>query len=287
MKRIIFILFCILCFSTWTTFLAQQPAQGFFIGGNLSILMLNGEGTTGRGLDEQDLDVSDDLFTMDVSDTYYTLDWEYEYPGWGWDSKLLTGLQPVVGYKISPQFAVFGTYNYYFSKNTDQSDRYTSSNYYYSPYIIGTNAEMEYSQTSIHLLAQYYPLIENSFSLFLQAGVEFVFMSGEMNIEWTDGQPGYMYGPYSWRAKGSDNTTGFVFGGGIEFPALAPNMSIVASVLYSFSNYKSDELLVVKKSPGPISDPNMPIELGVGGFSGNAGVRIYFPVAQAPGATQQ
>ncbi len=269
MKKIIFMLFYILMMNLPSYVFAQIPNQGFFIGGNVTALLMNGEGK----MDDEDFITTDPLFIMTVIEDFssYTATWEY--PGWGWDSQLLFGLQPVVGYRISPQFGLLLTYNYYFKKNSDQSDSYTFL--FYSPGSrISTTADMEYSQSAIHILAQYYPIIESGFSFFLEAGVEFLFMNAERNYEWTFSDPGFLPVIISSNADGSDNTIGFIIGGGIEVPVISQNISFVATALYSFTNYDGDELLKVNKPV--VEDPNIPIELGVGGFIGNSGLRIYF-----------
>jgi len=268
MKKIMFILFYMLL-NLPTYLFAQIPDQGFFIGGNVTAILMNGEGK----MDEEDFIVTDELFVMTVIEDFSSFTATWEYPGWGLDTKLLFGLQPVVGYRISPQFAVSLSYNYYFKKSSDQSDSYTFL--FYSPGSrISTTADMEYSQSAVQVLAQYYPIVETGFLFFLEAGVEFLFMSAERNYEWTFSDPGFLPLIISSNADGSDNTIGFIIGGGIEVPVISQNISFIATALYSFTNYDGDELLKVKKPV--VEDPNIPIELGVGGFIGNAGLRMYF-----------
>ncbi len=278
MKKIIFILFYMVIMNLPIYVFAQIPNQGFFIGGNVVALLMNGEGE----MDDEDFSVTDDLFIMEVTETPFEIEATWEYPGWGWGSKLLFGLQPVVGYRISPQFAMSLSYNYYFKKSSDQTDSFTSS--IVSPGLqIGTTADMEYSQSAVQILAQYYPVVEGGVFLFLEAGVEFVSMDAEANTEWTITDPGVFTQTDSWKAKGSDNVIGFIIGGGIEVPAISQNISFIATVLYSFTNYDGDDLLEVKKPS--VTDPNIPIELGVGGFIGNAGLRMYFSSNQGAEST--
>jgi len=132
---------------------------------------------------------------------------------------------------------------------------------------------MEFSQRSIQLLGQFYPVAGSG--LFLLGGMEFVSLSAEQNFIYDVNNDPY-YGDYNypWKAKGSDKTNGFIFGGGYELPISSGNMALTGLFMYSTSTYDNDKLLKVKIPEG-VMDPNMDINLKVGGLMFEAGLRIY------------
>jgi hypothetical protein len=242
---------------------AQIYQKGFFMEGNATILMLNGTGE----LSDKDLNVTDDIFK--ISETSGQLD--IQYKGWSWGNKFLYGLKPLIGYRFSPQFAVSASYGYYLKKSGEQAESYTSR--YISGLNFIMNSDMEYSQSVIQLLGHFHPIKGSGF--FLSAGIEFVSITAEIQELFTVRQTGYSTESDLWKAKGDDNATGFVLGGGIEVPAFSQNISFIAKALYSFTNYDGDDLLVVKNSGGPVANPNIDMKLGVGGLSGSIGLRFY------------
>lgn len=133
---------------------------------------------------------------------------------------------------------------------------------------------MEFSQRSIQLLGQFYPVAGSG--LFLLAGMEFVSLSAEQNFIYEVNNDPY-YGDYNypWQAKRSDRTNGFIFGGGFEKPIASGNMALIGLFMYSTSAYDNDKLLKVK-IPAGVIDPNIDINLRVGGLMFEAGLRIYF-----------
>ncbi len=247
---------------------AQIQPKGFFLGGSAVALMMNG---MGEFVDE-DFEVTDDLFKMTVDEDYWGTDIDFEYySGWGWENKLLYGFKPLVGYRYSPQFDFTVSYSYYLKKIGKQSDSYNSL--YDSDLRFNMNSDNEYSQSVVQILGQFHPTKGQGF--FLAAGIEFVSMKAELSDEFIV-EDWYGTDSYPWKAKGKDKATGFVLGGGIEVPLASQNMSFIATVLYSLTKYDGDDLLEVKSASGSVSDPNMDIELGVGGFIGSIGLRMYF-----------
>lgn len=242
----------------------QIPQEGFFLGGDATLLMMNGIGK----IEDEDFEVTNDLFTITGTSTGFDI----KSDGWSWENKLLYGLKPLIGYRFSPKFAVSASYGYFFMKTGEQSESFTFL-YLSSSVKLDIASEIEYSQSVIQLLGYFYPLESSGF--FLSAGIEFVYMNAKNEDELTIKQTGYSPTKGKWRAKGDDKTTGFVFGSGIEIPVFSQNISFTATVLYSLSNYSGDELLEVKSAPLEVTDPNMDIELGVGGFNVNVGLRFY------------
>ena len=178
----------------------------------------------------------------------------------------------MVGYRFSPRFAVFGAYNYLLKKESEKSQTFNSQ--YMSGFRINIDASMEFTQRSIQLLGQFYPIAGSG--LFLIGGMEFVSLSAEQNFIYNVYNDPY-YGDYSypWKAKGNDKTNGFILGGGFELPISAGNMALIGIAMYSTSKYDNDELLKVK-IPSGVMDPNIDINLNVGGLMLEGGLRIYF-----------
>ena len=113
MKKTILVFIEVALLSLPLSIWAQIPEKGFFLGGSLTALRMNG---AGEHVDK-DFEVTGDLFEMTATESYDGVYIEFEYcEGWNWKNKLLTGVAPIVGYRISPQFAIVASYNYYFPK---------------------------------------------------------------------------------------------------------------------------------------------------------------------------
>ena len=264
-----FVLLSVVLMSLPQSVCAQIQQIGFFLGGSAAALMMNGMGE----MADEDFEVTDDFFEMTVDEDYWGLSiiWD-NYSGWGWENKLLYGFKSLVGYRFSPQFAIMGSYSYYLEKNGEQTDSYNSL-YYDTDLRFTKNSDNEYSQSVVQILGQFHPTKGQGF--FLAAGIEFVSMKAELSDEFIV-EDWYGTDSYPWKAKGKDKATGFVLGGGIEVPLSSQNMSFIATGLYSLTKYDGDDLLEVKTSSGSVSDPNIDIELGVGGFMGSIGLIMYF-----------
>lgn len=248
---------------------AQIPEKGFFIGGSGTLLMMNGKGE----VEDEDFDVTDELFVMDVTETSTRLNVEWEYPGWSWGNRFLYGLKPVVGYRLSPQMALIGSYSLYMTKKSDLSDSHSGSGNF-SGIEISTEAENEYTQRVMQLLVQYH--LTPGKELFLIGGMEFVSLKAEQQFTWT-ARDSWGTDVDEYEADGSESLNGLVVGLGIEKPLQSgQNMALVASAMYSFAKYDGDELLESDNGVGE------ELEFGVGGFMANIGIRMYFNNEPAP-----
>ncbi|MEX1277215.1 MAG: hypothetical protein WEE20_14860 [Bacteroidota bacterium] len=249
--------------------LAQQVRSGFYVGGSFSALMMNGSGE----YKNDDIEVTDKFFNMTTSETQFRTSVNFEYPGgWAWSNKILYGFSPVVGYRILPELALEGTYTYFMTKDGEQDQTFTSV--YVQGLRIAKTFEMEYTQSLVRVIGVYSP--EMLSGAFLSAGVEFASIAAELEDFTSVVQPGFVTNSDTWRAEGDDSVIGFVLGGGFEMPLASTNLSVVGSVLYSFTKYNGDDLLKITQSGGPVSDPNIDMELGIGGISGSVGFRWYF-----------
>ena len=241
----------------------QNSPKGFFVGGSGSLLLMNAEAQ----MENEDVEVTDDLFTMTSEEDPYGFEVSWTYGGLGWENKTLYGFKPIVGYRFSPRFAAYGAYNYFLTKKAEQSDAFISQ---YTSFSLTMDANSEYSQRAIQLLGQFYPVANSG--LFLVGGMEFVSLSAELSYITEDTYNGRQV----WKAEGSDNTSGFIFGAGFELPISSGNLALIGTVLFSTSKYDGDELLEVETAPGVVTDPNIDLELNVGGIMFDAGLRIYF-----------
>jgi hypothetical protein len=267
--RTFWILFAVILLGISVNGFSQIPEKGFFVGGSATALMMNGTGE----IEDEDFSVTDDLFEMDVTETTWDLTVEWTYPGMGWGNKLLYGIKPVVGYRFSPGFAIIGSYSLYMTKKGEQSES-VSGHGYFDDIEFKTEAESEYTQHVTQILAQYHLTPGKEF--FLIGGMEFVSMKAEMQNEITISDPPTT-DHASWKAKGEDKASGLVIGAGIEKSLSAgENMSLIATALYSLTKYDGDQLLEVKSASGPVTDSEIDMELGVGGFIFNVGLRMYF-----------
>jgi hypothetical protein len=268
MKKWTFSLVVLFLFCLAQSGFSQNTPLGFFVGASGSLLMMNAEAQ----YEGEDLEVTDDLFTMTSYEDPYGWEVSWTYGGLGWENKMLYGFKPILGYRFSPRFAAYGAYNYFLTKKSDQSDAFISQ---YTSYSLTMDASFEYSQRAIQLLGQFYPMANSG--LFLVAGMEFVSLSAELSYNMVD----TYYGANPWKADGNDNTSGFLFGAGFELPISSGNIALIGTVLFSTSNYNGDELLQVQTAPGVVTDPNIDLELNVGGIMFDAGLRIYFNKPQA------
>ncbi len=228
MKKLSFFLVCFFWGHLNMIVYSQSSSMGFFIGGSGSLLMMNAEAE----VENESVDVTDDLFTMMIDEDPYGIDITIAYDGWSWNNKMLYGLKPIVGYRFSSRFAVFGTYSYLFKKESEKSQTFNSQ--YMTGFRIRMDASMEFSQRSIQLLGQFYPVAGSG--LFLLGGMEFVSLSAEQNFIYeVDNDPYYGDYSYPWKAKGSDKTNGFLFGGGFDCLFHPENMALTGLFMYSTS----------------------------------------------------
>ena len=267
MKIFLLVLFSVLL--SRSDLLAQQVHTGFYVGGSFSVLMMNGSGE----YNNNNIDVTDKFFQMTTSETPYRTTVSFEYPGgWAWANKVLYGFAPVIGYRMTPELDLQGTYTYFVAKDGEQDQSFNSV--YVQGLRIAKSFEMEYTQSLIRIVAHYSP--EMMSGVFISAGAEFASIAAELKDFTSVAQPGYSTSSDTWRAEGDDSVIGFVLGAGFELPMASSNLSLVGSVLYSFTKYNGDDLLKVTQSGGPVSNPNIDVELGIGGISGGVGFRWYF-----------
>lgn len=216
---------------------AAAPKEGFFIGGAGNLLLINGTGEISLYGESIDFDLSSDLRDVDEL-------------GFNWSSKVLFGIKPLVGYRFNPNFATIASYNFYWKKSSDDSERF------YEDFEWWTYEEKyEWSQSSIELLALIYPQANSGF--FLMAGLEFISINIDVSATLTD--------PYGDRYYESDDddasATGIVLGVGYEFPH-SGKLNYYFAGQYSFA--KVDDKLFASNSDW---------EVDVGGFGVQFGLR--------------
>ena len=227
------------------------PSSGFFLGVDGTVLMMRGTGK----IDDFNLDVTTKLFDDSENNI-----------GLGWPNKLLFGIRPIVGYKFSTRFAAEGSFNILFKKAADETDTYF-------------NGSSEYSQKTVQLLGKYYPLSQQGF--FVSAGAEITFINYEETFTINDND--IFSSDFKWVRGGNDNVFGLAFGCGFEMPLGVQNMTLQATALYSLSKYSGRKLLIFdedesylgKKSTVQGAADDTKMELGIGGLSISAGLRMY------------
>ena len=136
---------------------AQTQQNGFFIGGSLTGLLMDGKGegnTLSGGSD--DFETTNDLLT--ITEGFNSVSAQMD--GWSWKNKLLYGFKPYIGYRFSPKFAILGSYSSYRNKKGEYSTFLSASR---SNFPLGYrflevetdavfNANTEYTQNTIHIL---------------------------------------------------------------------------------------------------------------------------------------
>lgn len=145
MKRINFFLSIMTLTCLTQTVWAQAPKQGLFFGGGLTALQRNGVGQWGE--EERDFEVTDDIikFGRDENGLYG----DSFMDGWSFNDKVLLGFQPVVGLRLSSNFAVLGAYNFHLPKVGQWEETFTDG--FDSATL---KSEVRYSQRALQLLAQ-------------------------------------------------------------------------------------------------------------------------------------
>jgi len=290
MKPALHVFIAVVLISSLNHLEAQVTSSGFFWGGGGTGLMMDGTGELSHeiisGEKSKDFEVTDDLIKMVIYETSSTFGLELEHPGWSWDSKLLYGLKPFVGYRISPQLSAMVAYNYYLNKESDYSDTWNSQ---YSGLQMKAESEMKYTQSTIQILGQFYPAAgRNSLTSgsamtpFIIAGFEIVSMKAETSYKYTLSAPGFNPEVIGYATKGDDSISGFIIGGGIEIPS-SPSVSFVATAMYSAAKYDDDDLLEVDEmwGFGGEGSEKIDLELGVGGFMASLSLRMY--LSSGPG----
>ena len=221
---------------------ASMRKSGFFMGVAVSAIALNGSGN----LSELDFDLSDPLLNE--------LQLDYENVtgiGWGLDSKTLFGFKPLLGYRISPQFSIYGTYQYFLEKTSESNNYATGSGEF-------ENVDGDWSQSSIQIFGQFYPGPESRF--YLLGGFEFVSATAGYNSTWNwgGGDTGSLTSEFKFSGSG------LVLGLGMDIVSNPNGLNLFGAVTYSLANIKEDDVFEGEW------------EIKAGGVAVELGARFYF-----------
>jgi len=259
--------------------------KGYFVGGGLAFLNMNGKGKTNYGTLNQppelidvnlDLNVVDDIITSDSHIGNYCDEpgnkVVFKHAGWGWGNKYLFGLKPMIGYRYNEKSSLTLTLNYYLAKKGSGSGTY--------PYSIkgpsGTRtlkADMKFNLCDLQLSYHFYPHFIKY--LYFTGGIQLALLSANMYAEEMHGHEDYgedIYSHVIYEAKGKDTLLGLVFGLGYEMPLNQSDMSLCVSINYNLAKYKGDQLFGEVEAQH-LDDPDFftgtkkhPVELGVEGL---------------------
>ncbi len=214
--------------------------NGFFIGLAASALMVNGSGEL-AGLD---VNISDPLPNeLELNNV------AVDMVGWGWGNNNLFGFKPLVGYRISPQFSIYGSYQYWLNK-TSESNNYTSPTGQFE------NVDGDWSQSSIQIMGQFYPSPAGKF--YVLAGYEAASVTATYKSTW-DWQGGDA-GSESEEIDFSGG--GLIVGVGMDFTDNPNGLNFYGAATYSLVTVTEKETEL--------------IEFNVGGPGLEIGFRTYF-----------
>ena len=194
---------------------AESPDSGFYIGGGGFLTWVDGTGTW-SGTD----------FSIDQP-----LDNTAETLGFNWTDRLILGIKPLVGWRISPGFALQAGYALNIAKSSNQSVADTDLG---STYEAGFTSE--WGQRNLEIFAVIHPNPDLGYFLF--GGVEMV--SVDMSITFYEGityvdNMGNTISDYEYE-KFEDDTSGLgaVIGAGWEFSSNRTTSAFVTAQ-YSFA----------------------------------------------------
>ena len=206
--------FCLVGIVAAGTVLAEDDNVGWYLGGALNVLVMEGTGTW----DDKPFD-----FTWPLND-------ETTDPiGLNWGEKIMFGAKPVVGYRFIPQLALQVGYSFLLPKNSAQSYTESGSNYTYEQ-----RMDVEWKQRSIEINALYFP--SRNLKIYLFGGVDLVHAETSVifteGAEFTDWTGAFYTGDHSTIAD-HVSAVGAIFGGGIELPSEDAKYSTFFSIQYS------------------------------------------------------
>ncbi len=250
MKSLGFLIVFLIAIGGVTGAWAGGPESGFFIGGGGFIQWIKGTGTWG----EYDFQIDTPLSVEEGAPV-----------GFAWNDKVLLGFKPMVGYRLNRQMELQVGYGLNITKSSQQSDIQYDTYYTYEQ-----GFSLSWQQRSLEIIGVYYP--DRDMGYFFYAGfdmtslkAEFTFFEG---VEYEDFNGNLVSEVTSTKESDSIGATGFIFGGGIEFPSDS-NWAVFASAQYSTA--KTDDIFFGTED----------FKVGVGGLSFMIGVK-WFPFNKEP-----
>ena len=224
---------------------AGGPESGFFIGGGGHLQLLPGTGTWG----EYDFQIDNPL-SIEGGDAV----------GFNWSDKMLLGIKPMVGFKISPQIALQVGYSLNITKSSQQSAR---------DYDLTTSFEQGYSlawkQRSLEVIGVFYPSEDQNYYFFggmdlTRIHADFTLYEG---VEYQDNLGNLITEVGSEKVSDKITATGVILGAGIEFPSENNKTTTFISAQYSTA-----------KTEGAFFGTE-DFKVGVGGISFVVGVKWF------------
>ena len=198
---------------------AESPDSGFYIGGGGFLTVMDGSGTWGADQEQTDFAIAQPL------------DNTAESLGFNWSDKLMLGIKPLIGWRITSGFAIQAGYALNISKSSNQSVADTDLG---STYEAGFTSE--WGQRNLEIFAVLHPNPDLGYFLF--GGVEMV--SVDMSITFYEGityvdNMGNTISDYEYE-KFEDDTSGLgaVIGAGWEFSSNRTTSAFVTAQ-YSFA----------------------------------------------------
>ncbi len=198
---------------------AESPESGFFIGGGGHIQMIKGTGTWA----EYDFKIDNPL-SVDEGDAV----------GFAWTDRVLLGLKPMVGYRLSPQLELQVAYGLNITKSSQQSDNQYDG---FTSYEQGFS--LAWQQRSVEIVGVYFPDPETRY--FFYGGLDMTHIKADFTFYEGVGYEDYFGNPVSEvdseKIGDSISATGIILGAGIEFPSDG-NLAVFASAQYSTAKTK-------------------------------------------------
>jgi len=195
--------------------------KGFFVGAAGSILLVRGTGDFGGA----DFSLQDNL----LNELEINVEIVNEV-GWGWENSLLTGFKPVAGYRVNSRFSVFGAFQYWFEKISDNNYYFDESGF--TNYGYEDSGGM-WNQRSLQLCMQFYPKLKSG--LYLLGGWEFVSATATYTSEWDWGDG--ISGNSSLDIDLSGN--GLIIGAGFDFLTFSSGLTFYGAATYSTASVTS------------------------------------------------
>lgn len=225
---------------------AGGPDSGLYLGGGPNVTLVNGSGTW----DVYDFEITSQLATEGGGAV-----------GLAWNDRIILGLKPVVGYRISPSLALQVGYGLNITKSSQQSYGESSGTVYYEQ-----GMKVDWRQRDLEILGVFrsgenlklsffggLDLVSITTDILLYEGTEYQDSIGDL-ISVVDSQD----------HADKLSISGFIVGAGVEIPSDNERTEVFVSAQYSSA--RTDETFFGTEN----------FKVDVGGVSFMAGVR-WFP----------
>ena len=237
-------LIAILCLANLS--LAGGPDSGFYLGGGGHLNWITGSGSW-------------DNFDFELDNAFPSEDSPDEV-GFAWSDKMMIGIMPVIGYKLSPNVALQVGYGFNITKSSSQSSIITQGLGVYEQ-----GVSIEWHQRNLEVLGFYYP--DSDLEYFFFGGLDLANVETDITIFETAQSPdgtgqGIINGDYNLNTD-EISAVGYIFGAGIEFTS--DNNEQAAFVTMQYSRSLTDETFFGTEG----------FKIDVGGITLTAGVKWY------------